>query len=95
MAQPVQVTVDRSWEEAMDSLRSLLSEEGMSVVGYREDLGLISASYGKGEMLYFHFARNASGSTEISAAPGIPYLKEKPQSVVPEREIHKLFERLE
>lgn len=78
----------------MELLRALLPEQGMSPLGYREDLGLISASYGKGEILYFHIVQKEDGSTEIFTAPGISYLKEKPQSVVPERKIHKLFEQL-
>lgn len=94
MAKPLQITLEIRKEEAMASLRAILTEEGMSPLGYREDLGLISASYGREEMLYFHFARKEYGATEISAAPGIPYLMEKPPSVVPERKIQKLFKRL-
>lgn len=95
MAKPVRITIDFPSKKTMELLHAILSEEGMSPLGYREDLGLISAPYDEGEILYFHFVQIESGSTEISAAPGISYLKEKPQSVVPERKIHKLFERLE
>lgn len=95
MVHPIQEILKYRKDIVMEKLREIMPELDMNLVGYRQDLGLMSIKPKADVMLYAHIVELSDEKTKISIAPGLPYLKECNQSEIPESRITKILQKLQ
>ena len=91
MADPMIQVLEASKKAVTDGLKEALSSQDMKLVGSKYNLGLASFKAGSEVMLYAHIVEINKQKSRISLAPGIPYLGDCEQSVIPKNTFDELL----
>lgn len=80
-------------EQLMNAFEDQITPMGLRKMGNRPSSGLISFKSAKDDIFYAHFVEIEDGSTEMTIAPNLSYIKDRRQSELPEKDINNLFEK--
>ena len=95
MAKPVEYTVEGTKKEVIALFPDIFRNTDMQIIGCNKRLGIISFRKQSVPLFYAHVVEGKDGTTRISVAPGLSYLKEREQSEIPETEIKQILQELE
>lgn len=95
MATPIRQEYSISVEQLFKLLDEVIEVERLHKMGQSKELGLMSIEVGKDELLYLHLVQKREDLSEVSAATGLSFMKDRPQSDLPIKFINSLLQKLE
>ena len=95
MAKPVKYTVEGSKQEVIALFPDVIKNLDMQIIGCNNRLGIVSFRKQSEPLFYAHIVEQKDGKTQVSVAPGLPFLKEREQSEIPETRIKQILHELE
>lgn len=94
MPTPVNYTYKISKDQFFKLIDATIDSSDFLKKGQNKSLGLMSIDIGKDYMLYLHIVETEVEQTEVSVAPGFPFMKDRDQSELPAELINGFIQNL-
>lgn len=94
MAKPISRTFDQTKDSVINVFPEAAKELGMPMIGCNYELGMLSFGEEGKAVFHAHIVEQKDRSTRVEIAPGLSFMKDRPQSEMPTLTIDNIMDKL-